>query len=259
MRRLFPPLALVLVLWAAAPARARPRPELVVFEAASLKDAFARLAAAFEAAHPPVRVVLNSAGSQELRAQIQQGAAADLFASADRGQMDPLAAAGVIETPVLFACNRPVLVTRAGLDGVASLRDLPGVARIVLGAPDVPIGRYAEMVLQRAAALYGADFPSRVRARVVSRELNVRQVLAKVVLGEADAAIVYATDVAAAHGQARVIELPPAATVLAEYPIARVRAGREPALARAFLDLLRGPAGAAALAEAGFVPCPSAR
>ncbi len=258
MRRLSAGLALILLL-GARPAGAHARPELLVFEAASLKDVFARLAAGFEAAHPPVHVILDAAGSQELRAQIEHGAAADLFASADRRQMDRLLAGHLVEAPVLFACNRPVLVARAGLEGVASLGDLPRAQRLVLGAPEVPIGAYAETVIRRAAALYGADFPARVAARVVSRELNVRQVLAKVVLGEADAAIVYATDAAAARGKVRVIQLPPGVGVLAEYPIARVRGGGQPALAQAFLDLLRGPAGAAALAAAGFVPCPSSR
>lgn len=255
MRRRGPLLALILVL-GAVPAAARPRPELVVFEAASLKDVLARLAATFEAAHPEARVVVNAAGSQELRAQIEHGAAADLFASADHRQMDPLVRAGMVEPPVLFACNRPVLVTRPGLDRIVSLADLPRAERVVLGAPEVPIGAYAERVFARAAALYGADFPARVKERVVSRELNVRQVLAKVVLGEADAAVVYASDAASARGKVRLVALPAAVDVLAEYPIALVRGGAQPALARAFLDLVRGPAGAAALKDAGFVPCP---
>src|SRR6185312_3844364 len=255
MRRRRPLLALFLLL-GAAPAAARPRPELVVFEAASLKDVLARLATTFEAAPPRARVVFNAAGSQELRAQIEHGAAADLFASADRRQMEPLLAAHLIDAPVLFACNHPVLVTRIGLDTIASLGDLPRAERVVLGAPEVPIGAYAELVFRRAAALYGPDFPARVQARVVSRELNVRQVLAKVILGEADAAVVYASDAASARGKVRVVALPPAADVVAEYPIARVRGGAQPELARAFLDLLGGPAGAAALRDAGFVPCP---
>lgn len=258
MRRLLPPLALVLLLRGGA-AGAHPRPELVVFEAASLRDAFARLAAAFEAAHPPVHVILNAAGSQELRAQIEHGAAADLFASADRRQMDRLVAGRLVEAPALFACNRPVLVVRAGLPSIASLADLPRAQRVVLGAPEVPIGAYAETVLRRAAALYGGDFPARVGARLVSRELNVRQVLAKVVLGEADAALVYASDAAAARGKVRVVELPPAVGVVAEYPIALVRGGGQPGLARAFLEMLRGPAGASALREAGFLPCAGPR
>jgi molybdate transport system substrate-binding protein len=253
MRR--PLLALILLL-SPTPAAARPRAELVVFEAASLKDVLARLATAFEAAHPTARVALNAAGSQELRAQIEQGAVADLFVAADHRQMDRLVAAGLVAPPVLLACNRPVLVTRPGLDDLRSLADLPRAARVVLGASEVPIGAYAELVFRRAAALYGADFPARVQARVVSRELNVRQVLAKVTLGEADAAVVYASDAARAHGKVRMVELPPAVSVLAEYPVALVRGGAQPALARAFLDFIRGPAGAAALADAGFVPCP---
>jgi molybdate transport system substrate-binding protein len=247
---------LLLILLAPLPARAAPAADLVVFQADSLRDAFAKVAVAFQAAHPGARVIANAAGSQELRAQIQQGAAADLFASADRRQMEPLAAAGLVERPVVFACNRPVLVTRPGLDAIRGLADLPRAERIVLGAPDVPIGAYTRLLLERAAAAYGPDFPARVQARVASRELNVRQVLAKVVLGEADAAVVYASDAAAAGAKVRVVAIPPALEVVARYPVAVLRGAPHPALAHAFVDLLRGPAGARILSRAGFVPCP---
>jgi molybdate transport system substrate-binding protein len=230
--------------------------ELVVFAAASLKDAFANVATAFEAAHPGVHVLLNLAGSQELRAQIQQGAPADLFASADRNQIDLLAAAGLVDRPVVLICNRPVVITRLGLGAIKTLGDLPRAERIVLGAPEVPIGSYSAALLGRAARLYGPNFPARVQARVVSRELNVRQVMGKIVLGEADAAIVYATDAIAAHGKVRMVQIPDDVNVLAEYPAAVVHGAAHAGLAGAFLSLLRGAIGARAFKEAGFVPCP---
>jgi molybdate transport system substrate-binding protein len=249
-------LALLLAALAGGPARAEPaRRELVVFEAASLKDVFARLAKRFEAENAGVAVVANAAGSQELRAQVEQGAAADVFASADRKHMDALVAAKLVDAPAVFACNELVVVVRAGLAPVATFADLPRAERIVVGAPEVPIGGYTRLVLAKAAAKLGADFGMRVGARIVSRELNVRQVLAKVVLGEADAGIVYRTDALVAAGKVRVVEIPPELNLTAEYPIATLRAAPHADLARRFVALVRSPPGTAALREAGFVPC----
>jgi molybdate transport system substrate-binding protein len=240
-----------------ATAADRPRREVVVFEAASLKDVFARLALSFEAANAGVKVVTNAAGSQELRAQIEQGASADLFASADRKHMDALAAQRLVLSPVVFACNEPVIVVRAGLTPpVQALADLPRAQRIVVGTPEVPIGAYTQQILRRAAARLGADFPRRVEARIVSRELNVRQVLAKVVLGEVDAGVVYRSDALAARGKVQIVDIPSDVNVTAEYPIAVLRGAPHPDLARRWLELVKSPAGLAALRDAGFVPCP---
>ncbi|MES1164403.1 MAG: molybdate ABC transporter substrate-binding protein [Verrucomicrobiota bacterium] len=241
----------------AGPATAAPSRELIVFAAASLKDAFAILAATFEAAHPGVHVVLNLAGSQELRAQIESGAPADLFASADRNQIYPLAAAGLVEGPVSLTCNRPVVITRPELTAIRTLGDLPLAQRIVLGAPEVPIGHYAAELLGRASRLYGPDFAARVEARVASRELNARQVMAKVVLGEADAAIVYATDAIAGRDKVRIVPIPDSVNVLAEYPVALAHGAAHAPLARAFVLLLQGPTAASVFKKAGFVPCPT--
>lgn len=239
---------------AASPARGG---ELVLFEAASLKDAFAKLARRFESEHPGTKVITNAAGSQELRAQIEHGAAADVFASADRKHMDALVAAGLVNAPSLFACNEAVIVVRPALAAtVKSLADLPRVERLVVGAPDVPIGSYTNQILKKAGAKYGPDFTARVESRVVSRELNVRQVLAKVALGEADAGIVYRSDaVTAAPGKVQVVAIPPALNVTAEYPLAVLKQAPQPALARQWVALVTSPAGIAALREAGFVAC----
>ena len=231
--------------------------ELVVFEAASLKDAFARLARRFEAEHPGVKVVSNAAGSQELRAQIEHGALADVFAAADRKPMDALATQGLVDGASVFTCNQPVIVVRTALaSSIKGLADLPRVDRIVIGTPEVPIGAYTLQILARAAGAYGADFPQRFQAKVASRELNVRQVLAKVVLGEADAAVVYRSDALAAAGKVQVIAIPPALNVTAAYPIATLKNAPHAQLARQWLELVKSAAGTTALREAGFIPCP---
>src|SRR5262245_45754094 len=227
--------------------------ELVVFEAASLKDVFAKLAQRFEKEHAGVKVIANAAGSQELRAQIEHGAAADVMASADRKHMDALAAQGLVVAPSIFTCNEPVVIVRTALAStIKAFADLPRAERIVIGAPEVPIGAYTLQILQKAAAKYGADFPGRVQAKVASRELNVRQVLAKVVLGEADAGVVYRSDAIVAGAKVAVISIPPELNVSAEYPIAALKAAPHPELARRFIDLVKSPAGTAALREAGF-------
>ncbi|HTB56233.1 MAG TPA: molybdate ABC transporter substrate-binding protein [Polyangia bacterium] len=234
-----------------------PSGELVVFEAASLKEAFATLASRFEKDHPGAHVVANTAGSQELRAQIEHGAVGDVFASADQRHMSALATEGLVVGPALFACNEPVVVVRSALGAsLKTFADLPRAERIVVGAPEVPIGAYTLQIFQKAGASYGAGFAAQLQAKIVSHELNVRQVLAKVVLGEADAGIVYRSDAMAAKGKVAVVAIPAELNVTAAYPIAMLKAAPRPELARAFVDLVRSPAGAAVLREAGFVPCP---
>lgn len=246
----------------AAPARpatiaSRAR-ELVLFEAASLKDAFARLATTFAEENAGVKVITNAAGSQELRSQIEQGAAADVFASADRKQMDALVAAGLVMPPSIVACNELVVVVRPALAAtVTTLADLPKVGRIVVGAPAVPVGSYTQQFLSKAAAKLGADFARRVEARIVSRELNVRQVLAKVLLGEADAGVVYRSDAATARGKVAVLAIPKELNIVAEYPIAILTAAPHAELGRRWIELARSPAGGAALRDAGFMTCPT--
>ena len=252
-------LALVVALATGSPAgtaRAGDKP-LLVFEAASLKDAFAKLAQRFEKEHPGVKVLANAAGTQELRAQVEHGAEADVFASADHQHMDALAAEGLVVSPTVFTCNEPVVVVRRGLAPlIHSLADLPRAERIVIGTPEVPIGAYTVQILQKATKSLGADFPRRVQAKVASRELSVRQILAKVVLGEADAGIVYRSDAASAAGKVQVVAIAPESNVTAEYPIAAVTKAPSPALARQWVDLVKSPAAAAILGESGFIPCP---
>src|SRR6266404_6670262 len=251
MRSLFPR-CVGWVLAVALSARAQGPKEVVVFAAASLREPFAEMGKRFEATHPGTKVVFNLAGSQELRTQIENGAPADVFASADQKHMQALVADKLAGTPKVFARNEPVLVVPKGNPAkLAGLQDLPKARRIVVGVPEVPIGAYTLRILDAASMQYGGDFRARVEARVASRELNVRQVLAKVSLGEADAAIVYRTDAATAR-KVEVISIPADLNVVAGYPIAVLTRARQPALAEEFVRLVLSPAGREVLASFGF-------
>jgi molybdate transport system substrate-binding protein len=227
--------------------------QLTVFAASSLRDAFQDLGRIFEQEHPGTSVSFNFAGSQELRTQVEHGARADVLASADPRTLRALAGAGLSLEPQVFARNEPVIVVPVGNPArIDALADLPRARRLVVGAPEVPIGEYTVRILEAASRRYGPAFGAAVESRVASRELNVRQVLAKVALGEADAAIVYRTDALASRGAVEVISIPPQLNVVAEYPIALLRGAARPGLARAFVELVLSSAGQAVLARHGF-------
>jgi molybdate transport system substrate-binding protein len=218
--------------------------ELTVFAAASLADAFEDLAAEFERRHDGVEVRLNLAGSQTLAGQLLDGAAADVFAAADDVEMARVMAAGRAAGPRPFATNDLVIAVEPGNPrDVTTLQDL---ARedllVVLPVGDVPAGRYA------AAALGRAD----VEVAPVSLELDVRAALGKVVLGEADAAIVYASDVAAVGGRAEAVPLPSGLAVGVSYPVAVIADSHRSDLAAAFVDLLFEPTGRQLLGRHGL-------
>lgn len=210
---------------------------LEVYAAASLREAFTSIVRTFEASHPGVKVRMNFAGSQTLAAQIANGAPADVFASASEKNLKDLVYDP--KTRRVFATNRLVVL------GVPSLRDLAKAKRIVLAARAVPAGSYARQALATASRKYGAAWLKTVESRVVSEENDVRAVLAKVRLGEADAGIVYASD-------ARGVALPAAFQPRIEYPAVALKDAREPRLAREFLALVLSPAGRRALAARGF-------
>ena len=255
MSRLLRTCLALLLIASALPARAEGDRQLTVFAAASLREAFAELGKTFERGHPRTRVTFSLAGSQELRTQIEHGAPADVFASADWKHMQALVAAKLASAPRTFARNEPVLVVpKDNPAGLRSLADLPRAKRIVVGAPEVPIGAYTLRILEAASKRYGTGFGPAVEARIVSREPNVRQVLSKVSLGEADAAIVYRTDARAAGRGVEVISIPPELNVVAEYPVAVLQQAREPGLAREFVDFLLSPAGQETLGRFGFQP-----
>ncbi len=245
----------------AAGGGAATRPELIIFAAASLTDAFTQLGDQFEAAQPGVTVLFNFAGSQQLAQQIGQGAPADVFAAANLQQMESAVAEGRVRRDDIqdFAHNGLVVVYPSeNPAGLASLHDLarPGL-KLVLAAPAVPAGSYALDFLAKASATvdYGATYSPTVLANVVSYEANVRGVLSKVRLGEADAGIVYASDTAGSGAdQLGQIEIPPELNSIATYPIAPLVDARHPDLAQAFVDLVLSAEGQAVLAAHGFVP-----
>ncbi|MDX1688369.1 MAG: molybdate ABC transporter substrate-binding protein [Candidatus Promineifilaceae bacterium] len=238
---------------------------LTVFAAASLSDAFEAMGRQFEAAHPDVRVTFNFAGSQQLAQQLAQGAPGDVFASANVQQMAAVVESGRIEADAVetFAYNRLVVAlppdNPAGLSRLSDLTR-PGV-RLALADEAVPAGRYALTFLERAAEApeLGADFEERALANVVSYEQNVRTVLTKVALGEADAGIVYASDAAAA--EVETIEIPEGLNPRASYPMAPLEDAERPALAEAFVNFVLSDRGQQTMAEFGFIPAgaPGAR
>lgn len=241
--------ALVVCGFAACNRHEEPR-ELTVFAAASLREALEDLAKTFEAKSPGVKVHLNLAGSQELRTQIENGARADVFASADQKHMAALVKANLVAAPQVFARNTPVVIVPKGNPAqIESFQELAKAKKIVIGVPEVPIGAYALQILEKA----GGDFKQNVLANVASRELNVRQVLAKVSLGEADAGIVYRTDAIAGKDKLEVVAIPAEVNVVAEYPVAVLTKAPQAAAAQAFVDLLLSADGQKRLRAAGFV------
>lgn len=228
--------------------------KLVVFAAASLREAFERESEAFKQAHPGVEVTFNLAGTQEIRTQLEQGAPADVFASADERHMKALRDAARVESPSVFAKNEPVMIVAMNqATALRSFADLPTAQKIVVGAPEVPIGKYTLQILDQASRSLGADFRIRVEARIVSRELNVRQVLAKVTLGEADAGIVYRTDVGTHRDKVAVVSIPTEINVIANYPIAVVKSAAHPILAQQWVTFILSEQGRRILRSSGFI------
>ena len=230
---------------------------LTIYAAASLTDAFTEIGQAFEADHPRVTVKFNFGGSQNLRTQIEQGAPADVFASANAKEMDVLVAGNLVSanTSKIFLTNQLVVILpKENPAGITSLEDLaePGL-KLVLAAEEVPAGRYARQILENLNSLYGADYRDSVLANVVSNEDNIRQAVTKVQLGEADASIVYVSD-AVAVPDLQKIEIPEDMNVIAEYPIAQLAQAKNSDLANAFIDYVLSPDGQATLEKWGFTP-----
>jgi molybdate transport system substrate-binding protein len=228
---------------------------LNVFAAASLIDAFTEIGKNFEAAHSGVTVTFNFAGSQALRTQIEEGAPADVFASANKTEMDKLIEASFVaqDAPQVFLNNKLVLILPA--DNPAALNQLEDLAKpgikLVLAAEEVPVGKYAHQALDGMNDQYGIDFKDKVLVNVVSNEDNVRQVVAKVQLGEADAGLVYTSDAIAAQ-DLKTIEIPAELNVIAEYPIAVLTQSTNPELATSFIDFVLSEEGQMILQNWGF-------
>lgn len=233
--------------------------ELTVFAAASLKDSFTEIGKLFEAANPGATVIFNFAGSQQLRAQLEQGAPADVFASANKKEMDAAIAASLVVsgTQQTFARNRLIVITpKANPGQLVDLADLakPGL-KLVIADKAVPVGQYTLDMLDKMSkdAAFGADFPAKVQANVVSLEQDVKAVVTKVQLGEADAGVVYATDAAAAAADVTAIQIPDQFNQLATYPIAALAKAPQPELAQKFVDLVLSDEGQAVMGKHGFI------
>jgi molybdate transport system substrate-binding protein len=258
--------ALLLIVLAAAfgrPGAAQPEPvsgTLTVFAAASLADAFEAIAADFEAAHPGTTIRFSFAGSSSLAAQLAEGAPADVFASASTAQMTAAREAGRIAgRPRTFARNRLIVAFPA--DNPAALTTLHDLAapglRLVVAAPGVPVRTYTDAMLEALAAApaFGPAWRDAVVANIVSEEENVRQVAAKVALGEADAGIVYVSDVTPDLAEAvGTLSIPDAVNTLATYPIAITNDTANIRLARAFVRYVLAEAGQETLACWNFIP-----
>ncbi len=221
---------------------------LRVFAASSLTEAIDALA---EDSALPVEPTYG--GSQLLRLQIEEGAPADVFASADRPHVDALHRAGRVLAPIALAGNELVVVTPRDDPRVQSFADLAAIERLVVADPVVPAGQYTEALFARAAAEHGEALVARVRARIVSRESNVRGARARVEVGEADAAIVYRTD-ALASARLRVVELPAPLRVRADYWIAVVAASPRRAAAQRLVARATSEEGQRILSRHGFLP-----
>jgi molybdate transport system substrate-binding protein len=234
-----------------------PAQTVTIFAASSLTDAFGELAQTFESQHPGTQVVLNFSGSSQLAAQLLEGAEADLFAAADLAQMARVAENGRIQsnTITLFAANQLTIITPA--DNPANIHTLTDLARpgvqVVLAASGVPIRQYTDAV----TASLPPDLQRRFYANVVSEENNVRQLTAKIALGEADAALVYTTDITPDIApQVQQFAIPSAQNVTAVYPIAPLADAANPQLAQQFIAFVLSKSGQQILAKWHFAPRP---
>jgi len=229
----------------ASPAQVPLAGSITVFAGSSLTDAFKKAGDQLKLRNPGVDLVFNFGSSSTLATQIINGAPADVFASADDTNMQKIVDAKLIDSaPAIFASNRLQIAVAAGNPkGITGLADLAKTGLIVvLAAPTVPAGKYALEALQKAG----------VTVRPASQEVDVRAVLNKVTLGEADAGIVYVTDVKSAGAKVTGVDIPEQHQVLARYPIAVVKETRNARLARAYVDHLLSDDGQKLLAEFGF-------
>lgn len=232
--------------------------ELVVFAAASLTEPFREIGKQLELSYPGLKVVYNFGGSSALRMQLEQGAQADVFASADAIQMEQAKKSGVVQGDAsVFVKNRLVVIVP--LDNSAKIMtfcDLgkPGI-KLDLAHANVPVGNYSRQAIAKASAACGSDFAQRALRNLVSEEESVKQVVTKVQLGEADAGIVYVSDVTTkVNKDVRTIAIDEAYNQTASYPIAPTTAAKNRAMAEAFIAFVLSPEGQVLLRGHGFIP-----
>ncbi len=231
---------------------------LNVFAAASLTESFKEIATNFQAAHSGVTVRYNFGGSQLLEQQMASGAPSDVFASADQTNMKKAADAGLVGTSQPFVKNKLVVIIPANNPGkINSLKDLANKGvKIDIEASAVPSGKYTRKILGKMAKSpeYGSSYESAVKANFVSQEDNVKAVVTKVQLGEADAGFVYLTDVTKnVSSQVKEITIPDNFNVIAEYPIATTKNSANASVAKAFVQYVLSSRGQAILQKYGFI------
>ncbi|MAT42216.1 MAG: molybdate ABC transporter substrate-binding protein [Anaerolineaceae bacterium] len=243
---------------AACSAPASNKPTISILAAASLTESFTQLGAVYQKQNPEVELVFNFAGSQALTNQIRQGAPADIFASANLQYMFTLENEGFVNpnTAKIFAGNQLVMIVPKNNPAkIQHIQDLakPGI-QLVIGAEAVPVGFYTRQFLDQANSLLGENFQQRVLSNVVSYENNVKSVLTKVRLGEADAGVVYRSDVINAGDEVLVFDIPPEINIVAEYPIAVLKDSKNSRAAQSFFDFVLSEEGQTILMAYGFSP-----
>ena len=237
----------------------QPKTEVTVFAAASLTGVLHDIVKQYETLHPGVHIIANYDGSQALRTQIEQGAMADVFLSANAKQLLALRDQGLMENSSIgmFAKNKLVVIVPSSNPGnITTLQDLarPGI-KLVIGTKDVPIGDYARQILKKMAndTTYGPSYQDAVLDNVLSEETTVTGVVAKVQLGEADAGIVYETDITPDNrDKFIVIAIPDKYNVIAEYPAGVVKSSGNKDEAIRFIAYLKSEQGRATLTKYGF-------
>jgi molybdate transport system substrate-binding protein len=233
---------------------------LTIYGAASLQGVLAKVKTAYEAAEPGTTLTISTDSSATLETQIEQGAPADVFLSADITNPKKLVEAGLTAgAAVTFAGNKlTIIVPTANPAGITSPKDLAKTGVKVIAAGDaVPITKYATMLVANLAKVsgYPADFVAKYTANIASKEDNVKAIVAKIELGEGDAGIVYVTD-AKASTKVTTVDVPNSANVPATYAGVVVKASKYGAAAQAFLTWFAGPDGQAILSSFGFLPPP---
>ena len=239
---------------------AEEKTELTIFAAASLTESFKELGKGLEEKHPGLSVTFNFGASNTLRTQLEQGAKADVFVSANTKEMDTAVKSGLTtaEASRTFARNRlVVLIPKTNRVKLETLKDLakPGI-KLVIANKAVPVGKYALEMLEKLSGdpAYGDTFKETVMKNVVSEEESVKAVVAKVRLDQADAGIAYVSDIGAAAKEVISIDIPAPFNPIATYPAAVLTKAAQPALAKEFVDLLLSQTGQDTLQKYGFMP-----
>ena len=237
--------------------------ELTVFTAASLTGAFGEIGEMYEN-ETGIHVAFNFDGSQALRTQLENGAYADLFASANTKQMNAVRESGLVNNSSVAIFTRNKLSLIVPKDNPANIRNLTDLARpgvkIVMGTKDVPVGDYALQIIAKLGndSAYGPDYETEVLANVISQETNVNYVVTKVALGEADAGFAYVSDVTQDMiSKIDKIVIPDEYNIIAEYPLGMLMESKYPAESQRFMDLVMSDEGRAVLEKYGFDPVES--